>query len=427
VEPPAELGPGTARDLLIVSMYYWPEETGNAPYVTDLAEYLAAKGHRVTVLCGMPHYPHWRIAERYRRRVRFHEARAGVQIVRRWHYVPGRQSILGRAAYEGSFLLTAAGYRPRRRPDAVIGIVPSLSSGLMARLMAARARSAYGLIVQELMGAAAVETGMRGGAAASWLVSRAERWMMAHATVVAPVSRAFVPYLGRLGVSGQRVQLLPNWSRLGPASISYDEARQALGWRADEFVALHAGNMGLKQGLEQIIEAARLAEHRDAPLRFVLMGDGNQRQRLVKLAKGLVRLELRPFAEGGSVADVLGAADVLLVSERPSVRDMSLPSKLTSYFAAGRPVVAAVDPASATAEEIRRAGAGLAVAAGEPGALVDGLLQLRNDPQLRSAYAANGRSYARTSLSREAILAEADRLVRRVMERTAAIRGVAVT
>jgi colanic acid biosynthesis glycosyl transferase WcaI len=93
--------------VLLVSIDYWPEETGIGPYSTGLAEHLAAVGHDVTVLAGMPHYPQWRVAPNYRGKWRLREERNGVHILRRRHYIPGRQSALRRAAYEATWLIHA--------------------------------------------------------------------------------------------------------------------------------------------------------------------------------------------------------------------------------------------------------------------------------------------------------------------------------
>ena len=100
------------------------------------------------------------------------------------------------------------------------------------------------------------------------------------------------------------------------------------------------------------------------------------------------------------------AADVLLVNQRASVTDMSLPSKLTSYFAAGRPVVAAASPDSETAHEVESAGAGLVVPPSDPAAFRDAILALKDDQALFDRLAARGAEYARSTLSREAALAE---------------------
>ncbi len=236
---------------------------------------------------------------------------------------------------------TPALTRPRPTPDVVLGVVPSLGGGVVARLAAARAHAGYGVIVQDLVSAAASQSGIRGGSAAAAATRWIESWSLARATVVAPVAEAFRPGLVALGVPAERVVVLPNWTHLADTTADREDVRRRLGWPADEWVALHAGNMGLKQDLDQVLEAGRIADREGLPVRLVLMGDGSQRHSLIDRSTSIQRIEFRPFVPAEELPDVLAAADVLLLTERSSVRDMSLPSKLTSYFAAGRPVVAA--------------------------------------------------------------------------------------
>ena len=145
--------------------------------------------------------------------------------------------------------------------------------------------------------------------------------------------------------------------------------------------------MGHKQGLEQVIAAARLAAERDEPVRFVLAGGGNQEADLRALGAGLPTLDFLGVQPDGLHASLLAAADVLLLSERPTQLDMSLPSKLTSYLAAGRPILAAVPAGGASAGEIERSGAGLLVPAGEPAAILAALTRLRSEPVLAAELA----------------------------------------
>src|SRR3990172_1496659 len=128
---------GRVANILIIGINYRPETTGIAPYTSDLAEHLAASGHSVTVITGFAHYPAWRV-EAGERRLRAAESRDGVRVLRRRHYVPQSQSAFRRAIYEGTFLVHGALSRPER-PDVVLGVIPSLSGGMLARLFPARA------------------------------------------------------------------------------------------------------------------------------------------------------------------------------------------------------------------------------------------------------------------------------------------------
>jgi colanic acid biosynthesis glycosyl transferase WcaI len=396
-------------NILIVGINYRPETTGIAPYTSDFAEHLAANGHRVTVITGFPHYPAWQL-DPGERRMRAVESRDGVRVLRRRHYVPGSQSAARRAAYEGTFLVHGALSRPER-PDVVFGVIPSLSGGLLARYFAARARAPYGLIFQDLMAPAARQSGIGGGARVAGATATLERWATAKASTVAIASDTFRSYLQSIGVEESRIVDLPNWSHLGTPTADRAATREALGWPADHAVVLHAGNMGLKQGLEQVVEAARRADALAAPVLFVLMGEGSQRTALEARARGIERLRFIAFQPEEEVPNILSAADVFLVSERATVIDMSLPSKLTSYFAAGRPIVAAVPPDGSTATEIVRSGAGVVAPIGDPDELNRIVASLHADPERVARLGAAGERYAESALDLKTAQARMDRLL----------------
>jgi glycosyltransferase involved in cell wall biosynthesis len=398
--------------ILIVGINYWPEVSGIGPYTTAMAEHLAGVGHDVTVFTGMPHYPAWTVARGFRGRLRRSERRGGVRIERRAHYVPPRQSALRRALYEGTFLASALDACLRPRHDAIVGVVPSLSGAVLARIVAARSGTPYAVLFQDLMGPAATQSGIPGGRGrVAALTGALEGWVARGATRVGVVSAAFVAYLREAGVNPERIVFVPNWARVPPPSGNPEATRRRLGWRTGEMIALHAGNMGLKQGLEQVVETARLATERAPQLRFVLVGDGSQREHLQREARGLANVAFLPFQPESEFPDLLAAADVLLLSERPTVADMSLPSKLTSYFLSGRPVVAAVAPGGATAELIRAAGGGVVVAAGRPEGILHAIEDLRARPAAASRLGSAGRMYATRELSAERSLGALERMV----------------
>lgn len=383
-------------NILIVGINYRPETTGIAPYTTDLAEHLVSTGHHVTVVTGFAHYPAWRLQEG-ETRLRAEERRNGVRVLRRRHYVPSAQSAIRRAVYEGTFLVHGALSRPAT-PDVVFGVIPSLSGGLLARYFASRARAPYGLIFQDLMAPAARQSGIGGGARVAGATAALERWAASNATTVAIASDSFRSYLRKIGVDEARIVDLPNWSHLAAPTASRVETRERLMWPHECTIVLHAGNMGLKQGLDQVVDAARVADARQMPVKFVLMGDGSQRRSLEVRGRSIERLQFLPFQPEDEVSNVLEAADILLVSERATVIDMSLPSKLTSYFAAGRPIVAAVPADGSTAREIVRSGAGVIVPTGDADDLTSAIARLGEDAELAATLGLAGRTYAEAEL-----------------------------
>lgn len=188
-----------------------------------------------------------------------------------------------------------------------------------------------------------------------------------------------------------------------------------LGWSDDEVVVLHAGAMGLKQGLEHVVHAARLADTKAPSLRFVLMGDGNQRSMLEERAQGLSNITFLPPSDACSFPNILAASDMLLINERASLINMALPSKLTSYLVAGRPIVAATSPTGWTAREVERTGAGIVVPPEDPEALVQAVVGLLSKPDRAKRMGSAGPVYAQTILSAPAILGQAQAFVQDIL------------
>lgn len=398
--------------VLIIGINYRPELTSVGPYTTALAEHLAARGDEVTVVTGLPHYPEWQIPPGTPRRLVHEETIDGVTVIRAAHYVPASQSALRRAVYEGTFGLTGllASRRPRR-PHAILGIIPSLSGGVIARRTGQRLDVPYGLLFQDLMGRAALQSGIAGGSAAARATVAVETWATRRARAVGVVAKTFTTYLVSLGVAPSRIHHVPNWARLSSPAMTPAQTRSRFGWTDGLQVVLHAGNMGLKQGLEQVVDAARLSAARGDPVRFVFSGGGNQAQVIRAAARDLPNVSFLGVQPDGIHASLLSAADVLLLSERPTQAGMSLPSKLTSYLAAGRPIVAAVPPEGGSAQEVERSGAGLVVPSGDPAGLLDALTRLRVTPALAAGLAAAGPAYAQGNTSAAVCLSRAVALV----------------
>lgn len=164
---------------------------------------------------------------------------------------------------------------------------------------------------------------------------------------------------------------------------------------------LHAGNMGHKQGLEVAVEAARLASARGLPWDFVLLGDGNQRARLQARGRDVPTLRFLDPLPSQGFHDALFAADLLLLTDRPGVGSMSVPSKLTSYFGAGRAVLASTDEHGNAATELRAAGAGQLARPGDAEDLLEQARWLHDNPARARRMGRAGRAYCEQNLSVE--------------------------
>jgi colanic acid biosynthesis glycosyl transferase WcaI len=396
--------------VLVSTSYYWPEEAGSAPYLTGLAEHLAATGHEVVVATGFAHYPDWNSGAHGR--LAAQETENGVRIVRRWHYVPHTQSAAQRALYELSLLGFGATTLFRRwRPDVVVGTCPSLAGGMLAAAAARRYRAPYGIVFQDLMGRAAEQSGVSGGARVAGFVKSGELKVARGAKAVGIIAETFRGYLQEGGVRPEAIWRLRNWTHRVEPEETRARTRERHGWPDDAFVCLHGGNMGQKQGLDNLLDTAALLN--GGNVRIALVGDGNDRERLERSARerGLANVDFIGMQEPGQWEAMLAAADLLIVNQRASLTDMSLPSKLTSYFAAGRPVVTAASTESETADEMDAAGAGIVVPPDDPAAMREAIYALKQDPERAGRCAENARAYAESTLSSAAALAEYDRFI----------------
>lgn len=395
--------------ISILGLNYSPEPTGNAPYTTSLAEGLVAAGHTVHVITGYPHYPEWALKSGYRGWSRS-EVINGVHVRRLRHSVPSTPKPLARLHMELSFgvrLLLASW----AKPDVVLFVSPALFSSALAMLRARLhpSRPAICIWVQDLYSRGVVETGT-GGGRLGWLSTTAESLILRSADGVVAIHDRFKQYMIKfLDVATEDVKVIRNWTHLPslPAS-NREDVRARLGWSPDQAVVLHAGNMGKKQGLENVVEAARLAEQQNSPVRFVLMGDGNQRRELEAAGADLKHLQFVPPLPGNEFMEALAAADVLLVNELPGVRDMAVPSKLTSYYNAGVPVIAATDEGSVTAAELALSKAGVRVDADDPRALLVAAEKLWSDKPAATAMGVHGLEFRRETLSAAAAIDKYD-------------------
>lgn len=388
-----------ALKVLILGLNYAPEPTGIAPYTTGMARFLAEAGHDVHVITGLPHYPHWKVAEGYGG-LRTHEEDGKVRITRLRHPIPAVPTGKSRITMEAVFALHAAATMGPR-PDVVLAVSPALLTVATALRWKSPGRTAVGVITQDLYSRVVAETGCLGGKGGR-AAARLERALLRGADGVIAIHESFRRSLVDLGVDDDKITTIRNWTHTGSAIGDPQKLRHRLGWRDDETIALHAGNMGAKQGLENVVEAARLADREGLPIRFVLLGAGNQRAHLEELGQGIERLQFIDPLPEGEFELAMAAADVLVLNERPEIAEMCVPSKLTSYFAAGRPLVAATSPRSAATHEVEVSGGGMTVTPGEPQALLDAALAMSMDKPAAARMGLLGQAFAAEVLSADA-------------------------
>jgi len=394
--------------LLILGLNYAPEPVGIGPYTAGLAETLAARGHDVAVVAGKPYYPQWRTYEG-QPPGRTEGIEHGVRIVRVPHYVPAKPTGGRRIAHHLSFARATRGpamLAARERPELVFAVAPSLLSVPVAARAARAAGAPLWLHVQDFEVEAGLATGLLGGGAGR-LARALEQRILGMADIVSTISPQMRAKLVAKGVAGDRAVELRNWCdpRFDFVQADVTEYRREWGI-GDRHVALYAGNIANKQGLEIVIEAARALAHRD-DIVFVIAGEGPNRAALEALAAGLGNVQFRDLQPVERMADFLSLASVHLLPQIVGAADLVLPSKLTNMLASGRPVVATAVPGTGLFAEVE--GCGVATPPGDAAELANAIARLVDDQGTAKNLGAAARNRAVQRWSRDAIIAEFER------------------
>jgi colanic acid biosynthesis glycosyl transferase WcaI len=392
--------------ILISGLNYAPELTGIGRYTGDMAAWLQARGHDVQVVTSYPYYPEWRVAPGYRAWRYSHEMHAGVPVQRCPMWVPRSPGTLKRLLYLGVFALSSfpavLWYGRRHRPDVVWTTEPSIF-GAPAVLLAAKLAGAKSwLHVQDIELAAAVRLGMVRSAPLKRAILGFYRCVLRRFDVVSTISHTMADELKALG-GPDDIVFFPNWVDVETIRPGVDgrALRAELGVPEDAVVALYSGNMGEKQGLDTLLEAARrLADRHD--IHFLLCGAGAARSRLEREAADLPNVHLRPLQPAARLNELLNLADVHLLPQRRGATLFAMPSKLGGMLASGRAIVAQADHDSELARSLRDRA--FVVPAEDAAATAEAVRRLADEPALREWLGREGRRLATEQLARDPVL-----------------------
>jgi colanic acid biosynthesis glycosyl transferase WcaI len=406
--------------IKIVTISYYPDRIGIAPLADDLSRGLMERGHQVTVIAGLPHYPSWEVPKEYKRHPFRREIRhGGVTVWRSYLHASKRATVLARSVFYGSFTASAAFNLMRSGPaDVVLVISPPPTLSLAASLFRRVRGAAVVLNVQDIVPDAPIAFGMM----TNPLQIRLFRWLEQHAYStsdrIVVVADSFLTNLRAKGVPAGKLAVIHNWvdtDEVRPLDrMSSFRQEQRIG--AETFVVMYAGNIGLSQGLEIVLDAADQLRHA-SDIAFLFVGGGANLEDLKAKARDMSLLNVRFIPTQPEMKWVQAAADVSLVMQRGNVLDVNLPSKIPVIMASGRPIVAGLNPAGDAAAIVRDADCGILIEPGNGAQLADAVRRLRNSTDLRRRLGANGRRYAVANFSRTPALDAYESAFREAVER----------
>jgi len=395
---PADRGraPRTLR-VLIISQYFPPEVGATQSRMQAFAEHLVGRGHEVTVICEFPNHPHGVMPPEYRGHIYEDDRSNSYRVLRVWVKASQEKTQQTRMEFYLSYMALATAMAPvAGRADIVLATTPPLFTGVAGAALARLNRAPLVLDVRDLWPAAAVSLRQISDGTTLKLAEWLERRLYREAAAVVAVTRPFCDHVDGIRRSGPPTTLIPNGTLELFLDAQAGKGREALGAADGEFLVTFAGTHGIAQGLDSVLDAAKLLE---GEVRFAFVGDGPLKESLVQLAaeRGVRNVDFHPQVPLDEMPPLLAASDALLVplSGHPTFRDF-VPSKLIDAMAVGRPVV--LSAAGEATRILELAGAGVAAAPEDAEELAGAVRWLRTHPEEAEEMGRRGREFARTRL-----------------------------
>tara|TARA_B100000161_G_scaffold252040_1_gene211552 strand:+ start:15569 stop:16783 length:1215 start_codon:yes stop_codon:yes gene_type:complete len=335
--------------ILIYGINFSPELTGIGKYSGEMAHWLANQEHEVLVITTPPYYPEWSISDKYKNFFSFKKTKS-LSIIRCPLYVPKKPTIIKRLIHLASFSISS--FFPMIgsvfwKPDIIIQVVPTLFCSIQTLFVAKLVGARSIVHVQDYEVDAMFDLSIAKTSLSKKIAYWLEKKILNSFHTVSTISHGMLKRAVQKGIDKKKLLFFPNW-----AEVARFENRSKnkqflieLGINPEKKIVLYSGNMGVKQGLELVVYAARSLKA-NSDIQFVLVGEGAVKQSLEKLSDelNLKNISFLPLVPYNQLPDLLGSADCHLVIQKKGAADAVLPSKLTNILAVGGNSVITASP-----------------------------------------------------------------------------------
>lgn len=401
------------KGILLYGLNYSPELTGIGKYSGEMAPFFAARGSVTHVVTTPPYYPDWRVHDGFKKYGYSKETHTNLHVYRCPFYVPAKPTTLRRLIHLGSHALSsfpvALYLSIKHGPQVVVTVQPTMFAAPFA-LVAARLCGAKAVMhiqdfeLDAMLGLEMVKDGFL-----ARLARRLESCILKQFDRVSTISFSMMEKAAEKGVDRDKLLFFPNWADTEFVTPEADGSvlRKEWGFSEQDQVVLYAGNIGKKQGLEVVLEAAN-ALRDQSQVKFVLVGTGAHVQVLQSAAqqKGLTSLFFKPLQPWERVPEMLAMADLHLVVQKKGAADVVLPSKLTNILSAGGHTLVTAEPDTELGRLAERfPGIYRLVQPEDSAAFIQALSEELSDMERISKPNSVARNYAVEYLNKEKVLA----------------------
>ena len=374
---------------------------------------MVEKGHRVTVITGFPNSPSGIVPSEYRGKLRQEEYIDGIRVLRGWLYASSRLNKFSKTLGFASFALSASLQVLFRklRPDVIIATSPPPTAAIAGIIAAKRHRAPLVVDIRDIWPEAIVNSGELKSQVLVGVLKKIEKMLYDSASAVTVVTEGKKARLIEKGVDAAKLAIIQNGVDLGRfENLSENkESLISLGVPAERFTIIYAGIFNSAQGLEILVDAAKILRERypeiAATVHFMLVGDGVEKPNLIKRCSRESLEEMFtfvPIQPREKIPVLLCSADAIVVPLAPRGDTHTVPSKIYESMASAKPVLVSAD--AAPSQVIRAAGAGLATAAGDAEGLSESIKLLASDPRLCATLGSQGRAYSSRCDRRKLVL-----------------------
>jgi colanic acid biosynthesis glycosyl transferase WcaI len=395
--------------ILICGINYAPDLTGIGKYTGEMGSWLVKNGHSVDVITGMPYYPQWKVSSTYKKKWWHKEYVDGAKVYRCPLYVPRKVSSAKRILHEFSFVLSTLPIWIKKlfskKYDIVISVSPPFHLGVLPLVYAKLRGTKIVTHIQDLQVDVAKELNMISSQRLLNTMFAMEKFILKGSSAVSTISKGLLKKIKEKGIGAANCLLFPNWvdeTIIRPVTKE-KSLRSEFGLSRADKVILYSGNLGEKQGLENIIEAAK-SFREDTSVKFVIVGSGGGELKLKESVKeaGLTNILFHPLVSYEKLPALLAIADIHLVLQKKNAADLVMPSKLTSILAAGGCPLVTASEGSTLYKLIHKNEMGIVVEPDDCQMLTQGI-RFALDNSLEK-FRNNARYYASRYLSKEIIL-----------------------
>ena len=361
--------------ILILTQYFYPEPEA---IPLELATGLAKRGHEVIVATGFPNYPYGRIFSGYKQRLWKTEVIQGVKVCRFPLYPDQSRSIFGRCLYYLSLTasITLLGIFFFNNID-IIFVYHPITLGLAASWIGLLRRAPFIINIQDMYPESLSATNIADNKFSIKFIGAFAKFIYERAGALAVISKGFKENLLEKGVDPEKINVILNWANENLyVPMPRDESLAEGCGMQGRFNAIYAGSMGPPQGLHSLIEAAFLLRDIE-DIQLVLIGDGMDKFELEALVerRKMSNVLFLPRQPASRIASFYALADVLIVHliNKP-LFEITIPSKIQSYLAFGRPILIGVK--GEAADLVIKAGAGVKAEPSNPADIAKGIMQI---------------------------------------------------